>query len=86
MSEIELPPLTQQPIIGIDGTPDKDYPLRILRAYRENCNVRWNASTDKGSDTNPVYELMNEHQQRRAKLLDQAIAILEDHEEPDDAT
>jgi len=31
---MKLPELTQQPILHIDGTPDEDYPLRILRAYR----------------------------------------------------
>lgn len=30
-----------EPIIGIDATPDAEYPLRILRAHRENCHVQY---------------------------------------------
>ncbi len=43
---MDLPPLTQQPIEYVDGTPDLDYPLRILRAYRVNCDARWASDAD----------------------------------------
>jgi len=42
----KLPDITQQPIEHVDGTPDNLYPLRILRAYRENCNCMWSESTN----------------------------------------
>jgi len=76
--KVELPQFTQQVIETVDGTPNADYPLRILRAYRENCNCKW---SDTGSPeletTNPLLYLMNQHQEERAKILDQAIDLLQ---------
>lgn len=59
----------------IDGTPDGNYALRILKAYREACNTKWIIEGD--TTAKPLYELMNEHQDQRAKELDKAIEILE---------
>ena len=73
----KLPELTNQPILFIDGTPNKDYSLRILRAYRQLCNCRW-GDTANGTDTeNPLLKLMNEHCRQRAEILDKAITTLE---------
>ena len=77
-----FPELTQQPILHVDGMPDKDYALRILRAYRENCNCFWADTTEGTGTESPLLKLMNEHQEQRAKLLDEAIAILEASNEP----
>ncbi len=72
----ELPPINGQQILHIDGTPDGDYPLRILRAYRQNCDCRWGDTTE-GTDTeNPVLKMMNDNCEQRAKLLDGAIKKL----------
>lgn len=68
----KLPKLTQQSILYLDATPDNEYPLRILRAYRENCNSMWATSTDGACD-NPLFTMMNEHQRQRAEILDRAI-------------
>lgn len=67
-----LPPLTRQPIIHIDSTPNEGYPLRILKAYRENCNCKFVATS-----LSPLIKRMNEDCDRRAKILDRVIAILE---------
>lgn len=72
----ELPDLTQPVIQFIDATPDEDYPLRILKAYRENCNSRWATGTG-GECDNLLFALMNEHAEQRAKILDKAIGKLE---------
>ncbi len=65
---------TQESILHVDATPDDEYPLRILRAYRENCNVRWEVSGD--IDSRP-YDVMNEACEQRARILDEAIVKLE---------
>jgi hypothetical protein len=75
MSKFELPPLTQQAIMHVDATPDEGYPLRILRAYRENCNCRWATTTDGAMDA--LCGMMNEMCDKRAAILDKAIARLE---------
>ncbi len=81
--KFNLSPLTQQPIEHIDGTPDNEYPLRILRAYRENCNCRWMFGTwddEKNEYVEPkdtIHSLMNQYQRERAELLDEAIRALE---------
>lgn len=77
VSKMKLPELTQQPILHIDGTPDDNYALRILRAYREECNCRWAESTDGSEPTSPLLRLMNEHCDQRAQILDKAISTLE---------
>jgi hypothetical protein len=77
MSAPDMPPLTQQPIIHVDGTPDAEYPLRILRAYRENCNCRFVDSAEGKETVNPLIRMMNEHCERRAAILDEAIRVLE---------
>ncbi len=74
---MELPELTKQPILFVDGTPDEEYPLRILRAYREQCDCRWADTTDGSDAESPLLKLMNEHCEQRAKVLDKAIALLE---------
>ena len=71
MSE-KLPKITADPIIHIDATPDDEYPLRILRAYRLNCDVRWESNT-----RHPLLDQMSADQGKRAKILDRAIALLE---------
>lgn len=72
-----LPKLTQEPIKWVDLTPDQGLPLRILRAYRQDCDCRW-SDTAEGTDTeNPILKMMNEHCEQRAVILDEAIARLE---------
>ena len=77
----QLPELTRQPIMFVDGTPDRQYPLRILRIYRENCNCMWSESTSGSPPSNPLLQLMNEHNRQRAEILDRAIRILENQDE-----
>jgi len=72
----KLPELTKQEIKYIDATPDKNYPLRILQTYRDNCNCKWASNTD-GSTDNPLYIAMNKMQDERAELLDRAIEKLQ---------
>lgn len=71
---LDLPPLTQQPIIAVDGTPDPKYAIRVLRAYRENCNCKWHSEPQ-----DPMWDMMNVHQDERAAILDEAIQVLEKH-------
>jgi|GEM_PF-5429136 hypothetical protein len=59
----------------IDGTPDGRYALRILKAYRAACNMKWIIEGD--TEAKALYDAMNEHQDQRAKELDKAIEILE---------
>ena len=69
-----------KPITYIDATPDGNYPLRILQAYRENCNCRWASSTD-GQAMNPLCIKMNDDCEKRAEILDRAIEKLKSTEE-----
>jgi len=72
-----LPKLTMEPLQVVELTPDEGLPLRILRAYRTNCEVMWSENTDGSESLNPVFRLMNEHNRQRAAILDRAIAKLE---------
>ena len=66
-----------EPMIHVDATPDEDYPIRILRAHRSNCDLRWSSTTTGDDETNPLVIAMNELNDKRAALLDKAIALLE---------
>lgn len=68
-----LPGVTQEPIKFVDMTPDANFPLRILQAYRQNCDCRWVS----GPPGNLVVDMMNEAAAKRAIILDRAIAKLE---------
>ena len=81
---MNLPKLTQEPIIHVDATPDDDYPLRILKAYRENCNVRWSDTPDGGDSSKWLFKQMNKDCEKRAEILDRAIVILKEGEMPND--
>ncbi len=77
----ELPPINRQTILHIDGTPNEDYPLRILQAYRQNCNCKWSGNTEGNEPFIPLLKMMNEQNDKRAELLDKAIEILTKYEE-----
>ena len=63
-------------IVHINISPTPDLAIRILKAYRENCNLRWSTSSNELVD-NEFTKKMNDLQDQRAKLLDKAISILE---------
>lgn len=68
------PRLSQHPLEFVDLTPDDDLALRILRAYRANCNTHWVISGEfKKHKARRVWDEMNKHQEQRAKILDAAI-------------
>ena len=69
----KLPPVSQQPIIHVDATPDGGYALRILRAYLENARCKWVADPP-----NALCDAMNEDCDKRAALLDEAIRALKE--------
>ena len=71
-----LPDFTRQPVEAVDMSIDADLPLRILRAYRQNCDVHW-AVEGVDEASRRIYDVMNEHQRQRAKILDAAIRTLE---------
>ena len=74
---MDLPKVTQEPIIHVDATPNEEYPLRILKAYRENCNCKFSETTNQGDQIiSPLIKVMNEHNEKRAEILDRAIAKL----------
>ena len=74
---MKIPKLIQQPIIHVDATPDEDYQLRILRAYRQNCDCMFAEDTSGNEPTNPILKQMNEDNRKRAEILDKSIALLE---------
>lgn len=78
---MDLPPLTQQPVRHVDGTPDAGYPLRILEAYRQECDCRWSTTGDMDEGTRTLCEMMNKHCAERAMILDAAIARLQQPED-----
>ena len=67
----KLPLLNQEPLYHVDGTPNNDYVLRILRVYRHNAGCNWVADPPS-----PLLDEMNRVNALRAKLLDEAIEIL----------
>jgi hypothetical protein len=69
---------TKEPIEYVDATPDEGYPLRILKAYRENCDRKWSDNLSGVEPQNPLIKMLNDQCDRRAEFLDSAIKFLED--------
>jgi hypothetical protein len=69
---MDLPPLSDKPILHIDMTPNEDLPIRILETYLQNAKVKWQPTYP-----NPVLEKMNEDQDKRIEILTRAIAKLQ---------
>ena len=67
-------------VLHVDATPNIEYPLRILRAYRNNADLRLSNSTNPDiiTEQTPFVKVMNEAQCKRAEILDKAIKILEE--------
>lgn len=77
MSMAKLPPLTKRPVeVGVDMTPTPDLAIRILQAFRDECDCLWADNTGGEETTDPLLVAMNEDQKRRAAYLDKAIAKL----------
>lgn len=73
-----LPDLTQQPVLFVDGTPDDEYPKRILSAYIQHATCNW--VSDNTGDTppnNPMLAQMNRDNAKRRTILQRAMARLE---------
>lgn len=65
--------------LHVNARPDGGYALRILRAYREQCNTRWSSGGNilsVGGEDNPLMRELNRYQDERAIELDAAIAEL----------
>lgn len=74
-----LPKINESPVFHIDATPDDSYALRILRAYRSNCNCIWSDTTNGTETEVPLLKLMNDQQKQRMTILSKSIRILEDN-------
>ena len=72
----ELPQMNEVPQKHIDATPNDGYPLRIIQAYRQDCDCKWADTTDGEDTENPLLRLMNDLNEQRAKILDMAIKKL----------
>jgi hypothetical protein len=76
MTESILPPVTQEPLLHVDLTPNSGLPLRILRAYAYNCDCMW-----ESNEPCPLLDAMNEHNRQRKTILEAAIRKLQRGEE-----
>ena len=74
----ELPPMNGEAVKFVDATPDEGYPLRILRAYRQQCDCMWMGTTDGAEPFNPLIKAMNDLNKQRAIILDKVIEKLKD--------
>lgn len=57
---------------GVDATPDREYPLRILRAYLDESLVQTYPGEDLGA-------FLNELQRQRNEILVKAMRLIEEH-------
>jgi hypothetical protein len=76
-------PFTQGVLTGIDSTPDVYYPIRILEAYRENCNCKWVDTSDENGTANFLIIKMNKACDERALILDRVISVLKEYYLPE---
>jgi hypothetical protein len=74
---MSIPEIVNRPLFSIDMTPDSSLPIRILQAYRAECDSRWSISGLSPTQS-AVYDAINLHQEQRAVILDGAILALMD--------
>lgn len=58
----------------VNATPDDEYPLRILQAHRDDCDIKF--ASDGSESRDMLAKMMNEHQKQRAVILDKALEKL----------
>ena len=61
--------------VWVDSTPDGNYAIRILRAFRLRCDAYYRV-TGVSEERQQMYDLLNQLQKERAAELDQAIELL----------
>lgn len=71
----KIPPVTQELVRHVDGTPDAGYVGRILAAHLENTSCRW-----KATPRSAVCDMMNKNCEERTVLLRCAIRKLSSHD------
>lgn len=76
IEELEMDARNRVVFKHVDVTPNDDLPLRILRAYRQDCNYAWATTADGMPSDSPLVKALNELQEQRAAILDKAIAAL----------
>lgn len=57
---------------GVDATPDREYPIRILQAYLDRSTVVTQPKEDLG-------DFLNEVQRQRNEILEKAMRLIEEH-------
>ncbi len=72
---MEFPKLKPEPLLHVDATPDENYALRILRAYRANCDCKYEVHGMSKKET-AFWGMMNKMQDQRWEVLNKAIKIL----------
>lgn len=60
----------------VNATPDDEYPIRILQAHRDDCDIKWATSSDGKDVNNTIAKIMNENNDKRAVILDRALEKL----------
>jgi len=69
--------LSQHPLRYVDATPDRDYPLRIIRTYLENSQI---VIEEKGGDKPSKFiKMLNDANKERVKVLKEALDVLTKH-------
>lgn len=63
--------------MGLDETPDSGLAVRVLQAYRRECDIKEDVPPVSCTGARRVTIASNEYQDQRAALIDDAIATLE---------
>ena len=64
-------------VYNVDGTPDADLPLRVLRACVSNCEWLYHVHQDATQEQREHALELNQRQNRRREIFLKAIAVLE---------
>lgn len=68
--------LNRSNILYVDMTPNDMLPIRILEAYLDKSREKWEVHGLSKKES-AIYEMMNEYQDQRAKILENAIKRLQ---------
>lgn len=58
----------------VNATPDDEYPIRILQAHRDDCDIEYVGG--KGGINKTLAKILSDNQKQRAVILDKALVKL----------
>lgn len=69
-------PWKHQPIYCVDGVPDKDLAIRLLKGFRNECEATYIADANAVDAERALVKFISDQNNQRLRFIDEAIKKL----------